>query len=93
MKIGDLVVCTNDTGLPSRVGLIKQGRVYTVISIREYGKGVGVCLEEVKKTIGIEWSDKSVTFDNKIPYSASRFTVIDCPVNINIETEEEALNL
>lgn len=85
MKVGSLVVCVDDSKIPNEIHKLKNGGIYTVVSIREYGLGIGICVEEVKQTRGIRWSSGEVTYGNKIPYNIKRFKVIGCPPSIDIE--------
>lgn len=95
MEKGNIVVCIDDSNIPKGASYLRRGSIYTIVSIKKYGKGVGICVQEIDKRCNIRLKDMSIAYNERIPYNINRFELIDTPTSISIEEviKEKRINI
>lgn len=80
MRVGSLVVCVDDTGLPPKWKPLVKNKIYTVRDIFNYkfNLGHGILLYEVINT-------KHEITGHEIGYLPKRFRELDTPTEINLK--------
>lgn len=86
IKVGSVVECVNDSGC-HEYGLYRNS-VYTVSGLREYGKGIGITLEEIDKCIWVKNKRSGNVWRQPPPFSITRFRELNTPEQREIEVKE-----
>lgn len=78
MKKGDIVICVDDSGKSSRNGYLfglKKDSLYIVTSVRTYGLGKGITVNEISNKFTVRRKGKFLRKQSP-PFSIKRFKVV-----------------